>query len=283
MKILIGIILFYLPTSFASSLGELGSELLAKGAECNLQNEKVVVCVLDKENFSYPNNTTLIFHQNTQVQEFLVHLHGHSFGPLSSGEDFDSSPEKIIKSFGFVSAILNHPKLAIVIPFTTGKCKDYDQYFARENNFEKYIDEVRMALGNPSKLHLSAHSGGGRTLAKTINKMKSVISSVSLFDAIYSSARTAQYQSWIKLNNKILNLIAIKGNTPYKESVKIDNSLNWNLIFRKNISEIGPYFFHSKKEYKSSKMNFFSQERNKKHYHWVIVRDALPLVLDTLK
>lgn len=293
MKIVLGTLLF-INTAFAGSLGELGQKLLNLGAECNVEDENIHYCILDKNNFGYPNKTSIIFHKNAQIEHLLFHLHGHSFGPLDSGEDFDTTPEKMIVSFGIATSLRNHNSIAMVIPFTVGRCKDYDSYLAKGNNFENYILQLQELVSKDAKVHLSAHSGGGRTIAKTINRMKTVISSISLFDAIYNPPLTPQYISWVNLENKILNLIAVapkkvdkgfktvKGQTPYNESSRIATSLNWKVNFLKAISEVSKDFYQLQKSSKNSVLNFFYESANKKHHHWIIVKDSFPLILNTI-
>lgn len=295
MKYLSSLIFFI---SFSHQLlanDHLMQKLSKLGAKCNQNAEQVNICIFDKNKFDYPNKTAFIFDKQTSSKNLLFHLHGHSFGPLSTGEDFDSSLRTMIKSFNFDKSVGRHPSFVMIIPFTTGKCIDYDFHFSNYQNFESYLTTIRDIIEPLAKIHLSAHSGGGRTLAKTINKIKLKVSSISLFDAIYNPNRTHQYKSWIKLPNKVLNLIAVapvgikknfnhrKGLTPFNESRKITNSFNWNIKAFKEVKSIHSSFYELIKVEGDSKINFLYDSKSQKYNHWLIVKKSFDYVLKSLE
>ena len=95
---------------------------IEKGAKCT--TEEATICVLKHD--KYPQKIAYIFNENQVIDNLLFHLHGYSFGPLSTGEDFDSTPLDLVRSFQFNQVISKYPNVLMVIPFTTGKCSDFD-------------------------------------------------------------------------------------------------------------------------------------------------------------
>lgn len=279
MKVLVITLFFSLSTSLWAGIKE---TLLNKGATCI--EDEATICVLKDD--QYPGSVSYIFNNNEEIKHTLFHLHGYAFGPLKTGEDFDSTPLDMIKSFQFNTAVKYQDHLLMVIPYTTGKCKDYDSYLAIGDQFEDFIEKVKQTYAPESKVHLSAHSGGGRTIAKTINRMSTIISSVNLFDAIYSSTRSPQYQSWFKIPNKKLNLIAVapkeatnnysqlKGATPFNESKKIFDSINLGIKMTKEQT-----FHVINKADIDKEINFIFKGQEQNYDHWYIQRDAFKLVL----
>lgn len=259
------------------------------GAKC--EQGEAVTCVLDSGSFDYPNKSIFVFNKDSLASDILFHLHGYAFGKFTNGEDFDSTPKNLVESFKFSTAIKDSLNTVLVIPFTTGKCKDYDSYLASKNNFENYMIQITEKLNPSATLHLSAHSGGGRTLAKTINRMSLVIKSVSLFDANYSSSRRGQYSSWTKINNKILNLIAvapkaatldfssITGSTPFNETKIIYSNFSGEQTYSGKVPENSPRFYFFQKRSETSRINFWYENKIGKYHHWYIVRDTFPTIL----
>lgn len=261
-------------------------EFIDIGANCI--NDEAVICT--SQHAVYPNKLAFIFNENQKIENLLVHLHGHSFGLLPTGEDFDSTPIKMIKSFEFNKYISQLENTLMVIPFTTKKCFDYDNYLQYGNNFDNLINHILEYITNTPKVHLSAHSGGGRTIARTINKMSTVISSISLFDAIYSSKRTSQYTKWFALSEKKINLIAVapkdvnrnynnfKGATPFNESIKVFNSNKSGSSFKEDSN-----FYIFKKKSDNRQMSLYYIPQKEKYEHWYIVRRSFGKILQSFK
>lgn len=76
-------------------------DFIERGAKC--VTSEATICIL-KHN-SYPNKIAYIFNENQETQDILFHLHGHSFGQLSTGEDFDSTLTDVVTSFQFNKAV----------------------------------------------------------------------------------------------------------------------------------------------------------------------------------
>jgi hypothetical protein len=64
-------------------------------------------------------------------------------------------------------------------------------------------------------LHLSAHSGGGRTVGRWL-KFKTKIETVTIFDGVYSELQKQQLKIWYETGVGQLNLYAIEGQSPYR-------------------------------------------------------------------
>jgi hypothetical protein len=277
------LIIIFSHHTFAQSVKE---KLENLGAKC--EGNETILCILPEKALNYPNKVIILFYQNEVSQNVWLHLHGHSLGKLSNGEDFDSSPEQLVKSFHLPSLIANQKNAILIIPFTHGRCHDYDHYLVAPKNFENFIDNIQNVLPTPLPLHLSAHSGGGRTLAKTINKIKQNIQSITLFDANYHMTNAQEYTTWVNRPAKQLNLVTVAPKNVNAEYQKFTGATPFNIakiIFetielnkQRIIIDKEESFVFSKDG--KSKTLFIYQAMQNPNHHWHIVTDFFPLMME---
>lgn len=231
---------------------------------------------------------------SSSVRKVRFHLHGHSFGKLPNGEDFDSSIFTIEKSFN-LGVVACKSKTPLFIPFSKGKCTDFDTKIYDTKDFNNLMNELlaKTYLNDmKAQIEMSAHSGGGRTITRIIkdakynkdsNEPTSRIKSIYLFDAIYNEARKNSYISWLKKSKDVsFNSFAIspsssnqyflkfKGASPYRYSRDIIKALT-------NEQMALPYkkkgVFQVKASTDHNDLNFVYEKSYGDFHHWYLLKD----------
>ena len=113
----------------------------------------------------YSKNVMILVPKTTST--LRVHFHGHK---LYHFPEYDKSLPGMIKAFGIAGAICKNQE-TVVFPESSGKCTDFDRELASNDQIKKFLAGLHTATGNHLKihpLHLSAHSGGGRTVGRML-------------------------------------------------------------------------------------------------------------------
>lgn len=155
---------------------------------------------------SYPEDILMIVPEN--VQSLRLHFHGHILGVLP---EYEKNLVSMIKTFDLEERLCQSNEVT-VFPKSIGNCKTYDTNLKTENDFRTFIDEL--GVGH-LPLHISAHSGGGRTVTRLL-QTQLPISSVSLYEGIYSEETVTQLKKWYQQKSGDLKLASIKGSSPDK-------------------------------------------------------------------
>lgn len=141
-----------------------------------------------------------------------IHFHGHKLNVFPA---YDKNLKSMVKAFGLEDDICKGTE-AVIFPESSGKCADYDLELKDAANFKRFFAGINSATGNHLKempVHVSAHSGGGRTVGRMLEAGVKV-DEVSIFDGIYSEALKNQIKTWYKREDGQLNLHSIKGQSP---------------------------------------------------------------------
>lgn len=155
---------------------------------------------------SYPEDILMIVPEN--AQSLRLHFHGHILGVFP---EYEKDLISMIKAFDLEERLCQSNEVT-VFPKSKGNCTTYDANLKTDADFRKFIQE----LGVPEMpLHVSAHSGGGRTVGRIL-QTKIKVSSVSLYEGIYSEALTGQILKWQQKEKGELKLASIKGSSPDK-------------------------------------------------------------------
>lgn len=152
-----------------------------------------------------------------------VHFHGHK---LFHFPEYDKSLPSMIQAFGIASAICKKQE-TVVFPESSGKCADYDRELAHVEQMKKFLSGLHTATGNHLKshpLHLSAHSGGGRTVGRLLAAGIKT-EEVTIFDGIYSEAQKKQVKDWYQKGQGQLNLFSVRGMSPHNHATSLVNEL----------------------------------------------------------
>ena len=122
----------------------------------------------------------------------------------------------MIQAFGIAGAICKNQE-AVIFPESSGKCTDFDRELATQGQIESFLVGLHTATGNHLKahpLHLSAHSGGGRTIGRMLDAgIKTA--EVTIFDGIYSEGQKKQVKDWYQKAQGQLNLFSVRGMSPH--------------------------------------------------------------------
>lgn len=170
---------------------------------------------------SYPEK--ILVYIPKKLESINVHFHGYQLGIYSQ---YEASLPSMVSAFKLEENICKNNQ-AMVFPKSIGKCETYDSFFKDAGPFKKLIGAITSLIPqmNHLPISLSAHSGGGRTLARILDQD---ISSASLYDGIYSEKEVESISNWYRNTNGSLKLVAVKGETfsPFKFSKKILANLN---------------------------------------------------------
>lgn len=170
-------------------------------------------------------------------ENYQYHFHGHRFG-----NQYDLTPEHLIKNMQLDQNLCTDNAKTIIVPFSYGKCEDFDKYFKSIEDFKRVHNDL-LAKSKTEQmpiLTLSAHSGGGRALSKIIQSSDIPIQNVKLYDAIYSSWQPQAIKDWYnKTDEAQLSMINVapkgttaqnyqstQGASPYNYSKKLFNDLS---------------------------------------------------------
>jgi hypothetical protein len=158
-----------------------------------------------------------------EASEFRLHFHGHKLGVFA---DYEKNLTSMIKSFG-LNADLCQTKQITAFPESDGNCSTYDKVLKDKDSFERFFSELNTATGQHLKslpFHISAHSGGGRTVSRILEAQFSV-AQVSIFDGIYSENQKRILQDWYNKGEGKLILSTVKGMSPEKYTSQFKKDL----------------------------------------------------------
>ena len=162
-----------------------------------------------------------------QVSVLRLHFHGHK---LNKFPEYDSSLTSMIDAFDLRSPICDQKEM-VVFPESSGNCKDYDEQLKVKADFDSFLQHLDSAMNgqtNSLPLHVSAHSGGGRTIGRMLTQgMK--VHEVTIFDGIYSIELKNRLLSWFQKSSGRLNLYSIKGLSPHNYVSSMMTDLNLEL------------------------------------------------------
>lgn len=152
-----------------------------------------------------------------------VHFHGHK---LYIYPEYDKNLKSMVKAFNLAPLICSRGEV-VVFPESTGKCVDYDKELTDGKSFKAFFDGIHEASRSHLKdlpLHVSAHSGGGRTVARML-KAGYDPKAVTLFDAIYADFQRIEIKNWYTSGTGELNLFNTAWGEPSKHAQKLIEEL----------------------------------------------------------
>lgn len=147
-----------------------------------------------------------------EASQFRLHFHGHKLGVYP---EYEKNLTSMVKSFGLNSELCQNEQIT-VFPESDGKCSTYDQVLKDKASFETFFKDLHSATGQNLKslpFHLSAHSGGGRTVARLLNAGFPV-NQVTIFDGTYSEEQKKSLKDWYLKGEGKLILSTVKGMSP---------------------------------------------------------------------
>lgn len=146
----------------------------------------------------------------SEVTGLRVHFHGHI---LNKFPQYERDLSEMVKSFNLNKSLCVSKKMH-VFPKSEGNCKTYDLHLKNNESLVSFYTDIEEVSGRTfSNISLSAHSGGGRVLARFLKSGLS-ISEVSIFDGIYSDKERILIEEWFLNTGGVLNLSTVQGMTP---------------------------------------------------------------------
>jgi hypothetical protein len=153
-----------------------------------------------------------------KINRLSVYFHGHVLNDyqnysnsISNSNDPSQLREKICSSSS-----------ATFMPKSLGNCTTYDRYFKSSLDFNEFVDKVSTATSIPDfnsfPISISAHSGGGRALARILLATKhrtdgnanERIDQAVFYDGIYNSWQPDIIANWVKSNTNVkLTMVAL--------------------------------------------------------------------------
>ncbi len=218
---------------------------------------------------SYPLEILISVPQ--EVNGVKIHFHGHI---LNKFPQYERDLSEMVKSFN-LNRSLCVSKNIVVFPRSEGNCKTYDLYLKDNQAILKFFFDIENALGlHFQNLSLSAHSGGGRTVARFLKSNLS-ISEVSIYDGIYSENDKDIIQDWFFKTKGSLKLSSVKGMTPEKMSLAIAKKISPEGSIRK--TKIGEVTFEKQEAEKFQFLNRTSHNEDILKSHYKILEETWPL------
>jgi hypothetical protein len=160
------------------------------------------LCVTNTNHFSQPMAVIL---PQEPAQIFRIHFLGHTSNngkPISQNGYYDHDLTTAVLNFDFSNrACGKKSNEVIVIPWSQGKCENYDREIINAKDFLRHFDTLIDIFNLP--LHLSAHSGGGRVLSRILETKSDLnfkIKNLTLYDGIYSQKEALRFSKWILEN-----------------------------------------------------------------------------------
>jgi hypothetical protein len=202
--------------------------------------------------------------------EFRLHFHGHKLGIFP---EYEKNLSSMVKAFGLNQKLCEGKEVS-VFPESDGKCATYDQVLNNKAAFEIFFNDIHSATGEHLKnlpFHLSAHSGGGRALARLLQS-DIPVDQVTLFDGIYSENQKRSLKDWYQKSAGKLTLATVKGMSPQTYSGQLTKELGLK-------SDISQTTFQGKTfdVFKSHRLIHFSREaglEGKTQAHYNILQET---------
>jgi hypothetical protein len=185
----------------------------------------------------YSKNVLVILPKT--VSSLRVHFHGHK---LYKYLEYDKNLTSMVKAYGIAPDICLSQE-AVIFPESSGKCEDFDRELKTPSQISGFLTGLHTATGNLLKanpLHLSAHSGGGRTVGRMLDAgIKTT--EVTIFDGIYSQAQNKQLIDWYQKTQGQLNLYSVRGMSPHNYASALVKQLKLSPKSSETIIKNVPY------------------------------------------
>ena len=211
--------LWTVPVSFGqTSLGcdetiSVSTEKSLKLAGFKCESKSAGSCIYSECTGTLPNYPKpILVAIPKDASQLRLHFHGHKLGVYP---EYEKNLTSMVKSFGLNSELCENEQIT-VFPESDGKCATYDQVLKDKASFETFFSDLNSATGQNLKslpLHLSAHSGGGRTVARLLNAGFPV-NQVTIFDGTYSEEQKKSLKNWYLKDEGKLILATVKGMSP---------------------------------------------------------------------
>ncbi len=236
-----GLLTLLLINSWSYGAGLTQCQSFAKENTCRYR-----ACLIPKSPL-YPRPTLVLTPIETQ-KPIPIHLHFHGWtqnqdgSPRNANYDIDwtdreSDPSlnplrKFWKAYGLQRATCSAQPEIIAIPLSRGHGDDYQAGFTDSTRFARYLDDLIEKLGplpdSKPEIHLSAHSGGGKTLARILDVKNNQITRIKMFDAIYSALTSTKMISWLNApheNHRTMEVYSVTPDTiPFSNAIKIQGN-----------------------------------------------------------
>lgn len=223
MKVFLSLFIFFASTALAQEVCD-SSKLVSSLKLAGLSCETVVSgsCTYDQcEGKVAGYSKPVLFLIPQATNSVRLHFHGHKTGVYS---DYEKNLKSMVNAFGILNRICQRNEL-VIFPESSGNCSDFDRELSGDG-INKFISGIHTASGNLVKelpMHLSAHSGGGRTVARILQSGASV-DEVTIYDGLYNDWVREELNRWYKLDKKI-HLVAVKPGTPYTQMKLVQEKL----------------------------------------------------------
>ncbi len=218
-----------------------------------------------------------------------VHFHGHILGKLPQ---YESSIHSMVLNFGLVNNMCQGKSINI-FPKSTGNCATYDEYYVGAQAFQQFIEQVAHHADLPLEIAkypitLSAHSGGGRALVRTITDVTKKengnaaerVDRIIFYDGLYNTWQPDVITKWYTSNSGVnLQMVSLSNNTPHALSNKILLSIPGSSIGVKLTTPmINNKKFQNRQYSTSTKtVNHYHREaisENALHDHYTVLSDT---------
>jgi len=160
---------------------------------------------------NYPQEIAILSPQKNTSNILQYHFHGFRFNNNYSSQ-FDRTLTHVIQGFQMERSVCGEGAKKLVIPFSLGQNVDYRSYFTNAASFEKFHSEITkyLNLKTDLEIHLSAHSGGGKTVAMIAANTELILKKISIYDGIYGQSWSDHLITWAnKPGIKALKLVAV--------------------------------------------------------------------------
>ena len=184
------------------------------------------VCLVEGDS-NYPRPSLVILPLTSRKSSIPLRIHFHGWtqerdgSPRNPDYDFSwtipgASPDlalvqKYWTSFGLVQAACSiHPEV-VLSPLSRGHDDDYESYFSGPLEFTRYLkgvmDRIPLPVDGVPEIHLSAHSGGGKTLLRILSLDDGRVSRIKLLDATYSSEGVQKANAWLSRKHEVVRVL----------------------------------------------------------------------------
>jgi hypothetical protein len=192
---------------------------------------------------SYPR--PILITVPSSVSSLRIHFHGHHLG-MPQTLPYETSLTSMISAFGLPKHLCLGNELT-VFPQSLGKNVTYKEFFKDDSTYAQFLNDLHQVLNQSLKdspLNLSGHSGGGKYVAGALSAGLKV-SSVTIFDGIYSATTKDTLKNWINLSEGKLILATVKGMDPENYSNQLRKELTTKFTSTKSSINETPYDVHS--------------------------------------
>jgi hypothetical protein len=218
---------------------------------------------------SYP--LEMLISVPAEANGLKIHFHGHI---LNKFPQYERDLSEMVKSFNLNKSLCVSRNI-VVFPKSEGNCKTYDLHLKDNQTILKFFLDLENAIGfDFQNLSLSAHSGGGRTVARFLKSSLSV-SDVSIYDGIYSENDKKIIQDWYLKSNGLLKLSAVKGMTPERMSIEIAKKISSESTIIK--TKIGEVTFEKLESERFQFFNRISHNEDLLKSHYKILEETWPI------